>query len=109
MMEEYRFATLRALKTINRHSIDKGFNRTIKWSKYCKQMRRVCATNALAFHDDLLIPVIPLMYHEHKGGRSCQKHVRTLTYVGNVSVFLDMTIRDFESLRFREDVDEVAA
>ena len=43
MMEEYRFATLRALKTINRHSIDKGFNRTIKWSKYCKQMRRVNA------------------------------------------------------------------
>jgi|TARA_B100000315_G_C14098986_1_gene372810 hypothetical protein len=108
-MEEYRFATLRGLKTINRHSMKKGFNRTISWTKYRKGMRRVCAENALAFHDDLLIPLVPLMFHEHKGGRSCEKHIRTLTQVGDVSVFLDMTIRDFESLRLREDVEKKAA
>ena len=108
-MEDPRVTDLRHLKIINRHSIGKDFNRTINWSKYFELMRHQCLERDVHFHGGILVPITPLIFHEHRSGRPCEKHIRTMVFAFGEAVFLDMTLQDFESLTPLKHVQKEAA
>ena len=75
---ESKIVDLRTLKSINKASIKKDYNRNLEWKVFQKGLMKSMNDRKDVAWKGMKTCVIlsPCMIHEHKGGVKCEPHVR---------------------------------
>jgi len=97
-----KYVPLEILKTINEHSIELGYNRTIHLKPLADAMKESMLKddNVVTWEGGLTnVALTPIMVHRHKEGNECEPHIRCfITSNIDETPILDIHLDDFDVL-----------
>ena len=106
----YKVVNLAELKTINKESIAKGYNRNLNMKPFMQALKTAMykSNGKMGFWRGMKTNVllVPLFEHNHKGGVECEPHLRChVQEMGLVSKFLTLDV-PFSTFNELTDVNE---
>lgn len=100
---ENKVVTLKTLKSINKESINRDYNRNLNWKEFQKGLMDAMNSDDRVVWSGMNTKTIltPVLVHTHKQGKSCEPHIRCkIETVGllNSVLTLDVPSEMFENL-----------
>ncbi len=110
-VEGHKVVSLAELKTINKESIDKGYNRNLEMKLFTQALKTAMyegnGENGCWRGMKTKVMLVPLMTHNHKSGVECEPHLRChVEEMGLVSPNLTLDV-PFSTFNDLTDLTEV--